>query len=317
MKFKSIIILAAISLAIVSCFKDDKPVPAPTIYLSMPVGGFDVDIDSTFIIEPKITYDVSSSYEWTLNDEIISTERDFKFTDYDYGSYQFHFKITTPSGSDTMTIPVHAMDICSFEEFTLKDSSFHYYPEEGFYSWKYAQLSNNYNGNNRDWSGFAISKGVNKTSGALSNQFSVYYASGAESSTNFGVFKQSDEINHKISFTDGKAHQLESMEVNNSTLAYLTMNQGFNRRDTVDFFLLTINGYDDSNTLQQSIKYYLADYRYGRTSEKYIVSNWETVDLSALGKVNTIDFQLTSSFDTSSVYTMPKYVCFDNLKIKD
>ena len=57
------------------------------------------------------------------------------------------------------------------------------------------------------------------------------------------------------------------------------MNEGFERRDTVDFFRLTISSYDENNTVKDSIEYYLADYRFPRTSDKYIISTWKTVDL--------------------------------------
>ncbi|MBS2100524.1 DUF4465 domain-containing protein [Carboxylicivirga linearis] len=313
--FIAIIIIVFIGF---SCNKDDKAIPAPTIYLSMPEQGFDVDIDSSFIIEPKITYDISSSYAWILEDEIISTDKDFTFFDYGYGSFDFTFTVTTPSGVDSMFIPIYGIDFCTFEEIEFpEDSTYHNSPDNGFFSFKYIQLSNDYNGNYIDWSGFAVSSETNQSSYAISNQFSVYNNSGSDDSDKFGVFKQSDNINHQISFSDGQAHQLKSIDVNNSTLAYLTMNEGFKRRDTVDFFRLTISSYDENNMVKDSIEYYLADYRYPRTSDKFIISTWKTVDLSALGEVNAIGFKLASSFDNDTVYTMPNYFCFDNLKINN
>nr|WP_321411678.1 DUF4465 domain-containing protein [uncultured Carboxylicivirga sp.] len=308
----------AFSLIIASCLNDDKVIPEPTIYLDMDEEGIDVDIDSTYTIEPKIIYDISSSYAWQLNGENISTGKDFLFKGFDYGTYDFTFIVSTPSGSDSMNIPVHAIDFCTFEENELlEDSGFYYYSTEGYISFKHIRFSNNYNGNNIDWSGFAVSNKTDKTSTKLSNQFSVYNTSGAESSENFGVFKQSDEIVHKITFSDGQAHSLKSMEVNNTTLAYSTMIGGFEKKDTIDYYLLTINGYDDSNTIISSVDFYLADYQYPRSTERYIVTTWKPVDLTPLGDVYSISFQLTSSMDTSSDYTMPKYFCFDNLKIKN
>ncbi len=315
---KYTIILTAILFA--ACKKHTKVIPEPEIYIQMPDGGFEVDQDTSFLISPKITYDNSSIYEWKLNDEVIADTKEYTLVEPELGSYDFLFTVTTPSGFDTMTIPVHSLDIITFETFEkLNDDGYNNNPSEGYYSFKeYDRLSNdNETGQSTNWSGFAISKNTNNSTATVENEFSVYASSGADESKLFSVFKQSDNINHRLSFTD-KAHIVKSIEVNNSTYAYLTMQNGliFDKKNNVDYFKLTITGYSDSGIETGSVDFYLADYRFETVGERYIVASWNTIDLTPLGAVKELGFSLTSSIDSDPELFLPKYFCLDNIKIK-
>jgi len=314
------IISLLIILVLLSCADNSKDIPPPTINIAMPDDGFDIDKDSSFLISPKITYDISSTYNWQLNQETINTEKDYIFEKYDLGHYAFTFSVSTPSGSDTILIPVNALDIFTFEEFNeLNDDGYNNNPENGYFEFDFAHFSNNnQSGVNEDWSGFAFSENTNKSNASPENEFSVYYTSGAESSKIFTVFKQSDNIDHRILFTDNKAHIIKSIEVNNSTWAYLTMQDGgiFDKKNNMDYYCLTIIGFDATGTELSSLDFCLADYRFETSNERYIVNSWRTIDLTSLGEVYSLGFKLTSSIDTDPEKFLPKYFCMDNLKIK-
>ena len=55
--------------------------------------------------------------------------------------------------------------------------------------------------------------------------------------------------------------------------------------------------------------FFLADFRFDDDSEDYVVNKWEFVDLTDLGIVKRLEFELSSS-DAGT----PLYFCLDNLK---
>ena len=65
-----------------------------------------------------------------------------------------------------------------------------------------------------------------------------------------------------------------------------------------------------------SVTFFLADYRFSDNALDYIVDEWTTVDLTALG-MNTRSIEL--EFDSSDVGTFgfntPTYVAMDNLAL--
>ncbi|MCU4175529.1 DUF4465 domain-containing protein [Carboxylicivirga sp. N1Y90] len=314
--FLNIVVLSLISLS--ACKDHSKELPAPTVYLDMPEGGFDIDKDSTLVIIPKITYDEGSNYEWILDEELVQTERDLVFEDQILATFNYTFTVTTSAGSDQMEIPVHNLDIVTFDDFeNLNDDGYNNQADGGYFVFDHIEFSNhNPDANIETWSGFAVSDNTDKITGDASNQFSVYNSSGADDSKLFSVFKESESINHHIRFSDGKSHAIKSIEVNNTTLAYISMNQFFEKKEDKDFFLLTITGYDESGATTGVVEYYLADYRFETIAERQIISSWSTVDLEDLGNVVSIGFKLTSSINDLEENQIPSYFCLDNLKVK-
>ena len=101
--------------------------------------------------------------------------------------------------------------------------------------------------------------------------------------------------------------------ITNSSYAYTSMKNGdgFAKKfEKGDWFLLTITGYDADNKVTGTKEYYLADLRDEATA--YIINDWRYVDLSGLGAVSKIGFELTSSDNGSYGMNTPAYFCFDN-----
>ncbi|WP_439185340.1 DUF4465 domain-containing protein [Carboxylicivirga taeanensis] len=315
---KHIYIILCAALLTAACQNEEKVVPAPTIYLQVPEGGFDFDTDSVEVIEPKITYDINAEYAWYENGTLIQNEKILTFENRSLGKYKFLFTVLTPTGDDTLSFTAHSMDINSFEEFKqLNDDGFYNSPESGFHQFKYVRYTCHFEAANpANWGGFALSNNTNKSDASTDNEFSVYANSGAEDSEIFMVYKQLADTNFSISFNDGNAHVVESIEVNNATRSYLAMNNNFNKKEGKDYFLLTINGLDATGTpVSQPVEFLLADYRPELTASKYIVTDWEEINLSQLGAVHQLTFNLSSSRDDDTTFEMPMYFCLDNLKI--
>jgi hypothetical protein len=77
-----------------------------------------------------------------------------------------------------------------------------------------------------------------------------------------------------------------------------------------DWFKLTITGYDANDVETGTKEYYLADLR--DADKAYIINDWRYVDLSGLGKVKKLGFELTSTDNGAYGMNTPAYFCFDN-----
>lgn len=103
---------------------------------------------------------------------------------------------------------------------------------------------------------------------------------------------------------------------------YLTLNaytyksikcgDGFSEAfDYGDYFYVTIKGYLNG-TFTNSVVYYLADYR---SSNAYVVDDWNWVNLQDLGTVDSLAFELTTSDVGQYGPNTPMYFCLDEIKV--
>ena len=101
--------------------------------------------------------------------------------------------------------------------------------------------------------------------------------------------------------------------ITNSSYAYNSMTGGdsFAKKfEKGDWFKLTITGYDADDEVTGTKEYYLADLR--DPAKAYIINDWRYVDLSGLGKVAKIGFELSSSDTGAYGMNTPAYFCFDD-----
>ena len=121
----------------------------------------------------------------------------------------------------------------------------------------------------------------------------------------------------------GETSQIvDGFYITNTTYAVQSMLQGdayakvFGGEDgnDADWFKLTIHGLDsDYNQTGNSVDFYLADYRFENNSQDYIIDEWTWIDLSGLGAVSGLSFEMSSSDggDGRSMNT-PAYFAMDN-----
>lgn len=120
----------------------------------------------------------------------------------------------------------------------------------------------------------------------------------------------------EISFKDGAAYNAKECYVTNCVSAYLAIkDQNPGPMGTVkkwtaqDKFTLTIKGFNGENETG-TIEFLLAD-------GLDIVSTWQQVDLTKLGKVTKIQFSLSSTDVGQWGINTPLYFCLDQLTVTE
>jgi hypothetical protein len=184
------------------------------------------------------------------------------------------------------------------------------------------------------WDGWAYSNKTDTAASGVGNQYSAY-TGGAQSGSNYGIAFTG---NGPSIITFDVATPLDKAYFTNTAYAALDManGSGFSRKfgyrdnnndgdyddagddngDYEDWFLLTITGKDAAGNLTgRPIEYYLADYRFADKSHDYIVDTWESVDLSGLGVIQTLEFSLSSSDTGGFGMNTPAYFAMDDLTI--
>jgi len=110
---------------------------------------------------------------------------------------------------------------------------------------------------------------------------------------------------------------VSGMYVTNNTYAVSSMENGDSYAKKFaqdDWFKLTITGYqlsEKDTTKVGTVEFYLADFR--KEGKHYIVKDWTWCDLTDLGSVDAIGFELTSSDTGAWGMNTPAYFCFDEL----
>lgn len=164
--------------------------------------------------------------------------------------------------------------------------------------------------------GFAYSNMTDSITSGVGNKYSAK-AGGGYYSTNYAVASDNSYI--KIN----PFWQTVDLKITNSTYAYNSMRDGdaFAKKfggvsgNDPDWFKVTIKAYDQGN-LQDSIDFYLADFRFSDNSQDYIVKDWRTIYLTTYnmsGSLDSIYFELSSSDVGTWGMNTPAFFCIDNI----
>jgi len=224
-------------------------------------------------------------------------------------------------------------DIVDFENLTLNSES-HWNGSDGtaFFISGLASFSNTYDTNFNTWSGWAYSNSTDNINPTYTNQYSAI-ASGdvdalSSEGSNFAIaYLPLDWTNYEtkpveLNFINELSRFVAGVFVTNSTYSALTMEFGdaFTNKfggetgNDPDWLKLTIYGiYEGIQTAQ--VEFYLADFRFMDNSLDYIIKTWQWIDLSALGRVDKLVFNLTSSDTGEWGMNTPAYFCIDKLCI--
>jgi hypothetical protein len=127
---------------------------------------------------------------------------------------------------------------------------------------------------------------------------------------------------------------VEGFYITNSTYAYKAIKHGdsFSRKfgDTTgtgsgttipqgsypDFFKVTVRGYDNGSLKPDSAVFYLADYRFSNNSQDYVVSNWQWLNTSALGEIDSLKFFMYTSDNGQFGPNTPLFFGIDNFTVR-
>jgi hypothetical protein len=177
------------------------------------------------------------------------------------------------------------------------------------------------------WSGFAYSQETDSVTPGPENQWSAFTGEGAGSSPTYALGYQFSTPT--LSFASNQ--RVAGVEITNTTFTALSMLDGdqFARRfgtspnpgdppgSYPDWLLLTIRGFDAAGTQSGFVDFYLADYRFEDDGLDYIVDTWEFVDLTPLGAVSSITFELSGSDVGEFGLNTPAYFALDNLSVPE
>ncbi len=194
----------------------------------------------------------------------------------------------------------------------------------GGFSVENAFLPNSYNPQWMSWSGWAISSMNDTTTPGYLNDLSSITGSGYDGSTTYAT---TFVVGESILKLQGAAEggMVNGFYITNNTYTYLSMlnGDGFAKKfggllgDDPDYLVLTIKKYKDGVLGMDSVNFYLADYRFEDNSQDYIVSDWQYVDLTSLGDVDSLSFTLDSTDKSSVGMNTPAYFSMDNFETAD
>ncbi len=183
--------------------------------------------------------------------------------------------------------------------------------------------------------GFAVSRWNDKTAGDYTNQCSVYYGNSGSGNGGYGnsqTFAVGYGYNDtysgfvgtpKLYFSTASTEKvIRGAYICNSTYGYITMRDG-NSFSTKfgpdDWFKLAACGYKaDGTKVAATAELYLADMREDEeTGEALgITDTWRWFDLSVLGAVHKIEFDMLGSDTGAYGLNTPAYFCMDNLEVE-
>ncbi|MCG6187738.1 DUF4465 domain-containing protein [Maribellus maritimus] len=208
-----------------------------------------------------------------------------------------------------------------FENLELGAESFYNGSDEtGHFTSGGFTFLNDYNTEWGSWSGFAASNITDNQTEGWSNQYSAVHGSGALETPTYAVSYASmdSEINFEKTVVSG-------LYITNSTYAYLSMKNGdaYSKKfggengTDPDWFKVDIFGISEAGDTTGTIEYYLADFRSENSSEDYIINDWKWLDLSSLGDIAALKFNLSSSDVGDWGMNTPAYFCIDQLNHQD
>ncbi len=194
----------------------------------------------------------------------------------------------------------------------------------GFHS-GLAFFPNDYNPEWFFWSGWAYSNISDNTTPGFMNQYSAITGSGLDTigpqSGKYAISYVSGQ-GSVIHFDNPSAHEVKGAFLTNSTYAALSMMHGdaYAKQfggpsgNDPDWFKLYVSGYRN-NQPTDTVEFYLADYRFSNNTENYIIQTWQWLELSTLGKVDSLLFWLNSTDVGDWGMNTPAYFALDMLHV--
>lgn len=175
--------------------------------------------------------------------------------------------------------------------------------------------------------GFAYSNMTDSITAGYTNQYAAFPAIGQNSTIGYAVYWHGYSPTNYVKITDTAAlgDTVLGFHITNTTFGYLAMRDGdfvtkkFGGQPNVeeDWYRLTVYGYLGGVQKADTVDFYLADFRFTDSTQDYIVNDWQWVDLTSLGNVDSISFALQST-DTVGGFGMnnPAYFAIDNFTTK-
>lgn len=264
------------------------------------------------------------SYEWrSAKYGVVGTKSELSYSPQE--GQAITLKVTDGWGQErTMTFAVAVrgqITVADFEDLQLAKES-HWIGDEqqirsSFVSGSY-RFENSYMPEVATWSGYSYSNQTATTFSRLfPDQFNSAAGGGALGSSTFAVAYPSSSSKLYPLASDGAAEVVSGFYITNSAWVLAASKSGTGMGPEAernrpfgqgDWFRLRAKG---SNG--RTVDFYLCDYRSLNPNEHYTLDTWEWFDLSSLGAVEYISFEMDGTRHNNSSTTIPTYFCMDNL----
>lgn len=322
-------------------FVEEKETPAISYTITYNLAGCTADAENQaeFTEDDEditLNFTLADGFTWA-DAEITVTMGEEDITD-DYDADNFYY-FTASTGelyiyvmegvtaNLTVTISAKKADLnfpteftpATFEGVTVGDNGVFYDPniKNGINEWLdgsfkfYTYYSEPYQpGAAPYYSDIVVSSNVDPSMTAnYSNPVSYLYApTQTPNGDNFAVWNQNFYGISNVKL--GAAHEVSGMYVNNTSAVINYLTGAYTTFPADGFFMLTVTGYN--NGVQTgTVNCYLVDWR--NTANKKTVSDWEWLDLTTLGNVDELNFNVYSDDASQWGLNIPAYFCFDNL----
>jgi len=234
-----------------------------------------------------------------------------------------------------------ANDTLNFETFFLDESGYFNGSTLGgatSFTHQYCTFENSYTdwGGSYSWYGFSVSKVQDSITSGHFNQYAAYPHHGSNGSEKYGVsYLVPEDYSVPASVYGGQKIEfdtlriLKSIDIANTTYAVRSMREGDqfakvfgspydangqpDGTDGKDWFLLEIVPLNQADQpIGNTIKHYLADFRFDEANQNYIDEEWATVQLNGV-EAKKLQFYISSSDVGQNGLNTPAYFAFDNL----
>lgn len=211
-----------------------------------------------------------------------------------------------------------SQSVADFESFSLPTDSFYY--DAGGADWQTSNAIFQYGWNTSFggfWSdGFAYTNKKDTSNGGFTNLYNCAAYNGYNLSNYYVTGQPGGFIKVKAPSTG-----VMGFYVTNTTYAYKSMKSGdaFAKKfggpsgNDKDSLVLSVYGYSGGVLKNDTVHFFLADFRFSNNAFDYILKTWQWVDCSKLGAVDSIGFFMTSSDNGSFGMNTPAFFSIDNL----
>lgn len=267
------------------------------------------------------------TYEWTnALHEAVGSANPLALTP--EVSQEYTVKVTDARGATaTATVQVRVLGeqkIATFDDLYLEpESNWHGNTEDedymmgSFFSGSF-EFNNSYMADWDSWSFFGYSNMTSTGfSSYLTDQYNSAVGHGVDDSANFGVVFISPYMGKTLmtlsNTTEGQT--IPGMYVTNSAwdVDAILNGDGYEPKfDKDDYLMLNLTGTRADGTTT-TLDVPLADYRYENEADRWYLDTWQWIDLSPLGDVVSVEWNMSSTKANAYGMTTPSYLCIDNV----
>jgi hypothetical protein len=176
-------------------------------------------------------------------------------------------------------------------------------------------LNNTWNSKWNYWSdGWIYSNNTDSITSGSSNLSSSIAGHGANNSSNYSIGMSNIYLHLDTSNTND---QISGIYATNTTYSHNSMRDGdqfakkFTNADQ-DYYKLTITSINNGTDVD-SVEFFLADFTHSDSTQDYILNDWQYIDLTPLGFVDSIKFSLSSSDNGTFGMNTPAFFALDNI----